>query len=530
MSLITLVGQNGISAFQKYGCCTWVIDGHHIQGEGPPAADPPYDLDQPWIYDDITNFVTYHWSVADQNWFPIAAGGAIVDDDFRIEGSAVPGFTAGSVDDAAWRNAGVIIGNSTRRSLRVALDIRPDASNLQEGQIVATGSLEGATDSPLDGITGVGLIWLPESAAFRAGISTAAMFDNVNVGDASIAVGNELLGSGVNSFAFNSNNAVSGLNSGVQGVNNNVGSAVSHILAGDSNIISGAGTYNVVAGGLGNQIINASQANLIGTGAINIIDGAGASSVLSGQQNSITGATNGAISTGTNNSMAALFNSLIGGGGQNQILSTSPSANIFILNGTANIVQGSTNRSGILTGQNNILDGANQAIIFNGFDSRVNPGHNDLLLGGREASSTNSGALTYSSGMIASRGDAQWSFYNLKRRTTNATPLNLVISSLNIKGITIPASRMFGVSGNLVARNPATGDVSHWFVTATIKNVAGVATIVGAPTVAVQAQNAGAAAWAAVFVVTADTFTIQVTGVAATTIDWNVALLAAEVG
>lgn len=113
----------------------------------------------------------------------------------------------------------------------------------------------------------------------------------------------------------------------------------------------------------------------------------------------------------------------------------------------------------------------------------------------------------------------------LKRSTTDATPSTLTVdgaAASTTNTFTIPATRAYCVNVKVVARNTSTGDSKSWKAEGTVKNISGTTSLVAAITPSVISEDAGAAAWTVA--ITADNaldcLKIEVTGAAATNIDW----------
>ena len=571
MSKTTLTGINGITVHRLQNSCNWVIDGHHIQAAGAPAFVPP-DSGQPWTYDDNVSQDAYHWDVATQTWFLVGVGGGSADDDFRVQGSPAATFGAGTVNNGAWRNGPIIIGSDTPRSSNVALDIRPDAGNVQEAQVLFTGVFNSTPASPIEGAAATAFMWLPEAAALRAGRDTDTVsFSNANIGDYSFATGLNVRAAGEGSIAFGGTNSVQVNYSSITGGNNNIinNAAIQSIIgAGNNNQILESFS-SIIGSGSGNiiNVIAESRSNGILSGNINEILGDTVDSgIVAGNGNEITNGVASIIGAGTNNTLTDGDHAVIGGGslntltdsvaaiiggGQSNAITTANFAGVLsgvnnnvqavasvIAGGSGNFIAAAIGDLGTIGGGtgNFLTNGAQYGSILGGRENEVRSlggaigGGRDNVIpvgfsygaipGGIEATSKNFGQLVMSSGQLTIPGDAQWSINNVKIETTDDTPTNMVINpALAATGVAIAGNQVYGVRGSVVARSGA-NDVSHWTIEATIKAAAGVAAIVGAPTITLQAQDAGAAAWAVVVVVTGGTFTVQVTGVVATTIHW----------
>jgi hypothetical protein len=207
---------------------------------------------------------------------------------------------------------------------------------------------------------------------------------------------------------------------------------------------------------------------------------------------------------------------VVGGGASNSI--TSGGTSSTIAGGTSNTISGITATIG--GGQTNTASG-----------------NKSTIPGGAYATTRGiTGLLAYSSGKIASNGDAQFGKYVLKIQTTNATTATLTTdlgAASASNGIILPDNASYSFRGRLIARNTSTGDTSDWDVRGTIKRGVGASTaaLVGTTTVTMVNQDSAASSWA--LAVSADTtlggLKIAVTGVASTTISWVASIETVEV-
>ena len=112
-------------------------------------------------------------------------------------------------------------------------------------------------------------------------------------------------------------------------------------------------------------------------------------------------------------------------------------------------------------------------------------------------------------------GGAQSKWHARKVATTDATTTTLQIAA----GL-LPDSICF-VEGQLVAREPATGDHKIWKIGVVAERAAsGTVTVVGSPTITPVSEDAGAAAWSATLLGGTGTLNLRVTGEAGKTIRW----------
>jgi len=130
--------------------------------------------------------------------------------------------------------------------------------------------------------------------------------------------------------------------------------------------------------------------------------------------------------------------------------------------------------------------------------------------------------------------NARSSAYLLGGTTTNATPASLLSNpSVSTSKITLSNNQTIRFIAHIVALNTANGDSGGYTLLGTIKRRAnaGTTAIVGSVTQQAITEDSGASAWDATAV--ADTtngaLDIQVTGAAATTINWFCSVQTVEV-
>ena len=220
------------------------------------------------------------------------------------------------------------------------------------------------------------------------------------------------------------------------------------------------------------------------------------SGILSGGNNTAIGQES-VVSGGDNNNARSNFTT-IGGGSENTA-------------GTAPLKTGATVGGGV----QNLADGKNSCI----------PG------GAGASVRTVQGRFAYGSfSNLTQAGQFQFSELVECTSTPDATPKRLVPDGIaggvaaTDNACTVADNSCNSFVTHVAARNNATGDSSVWRIDGVIKRGAGVGTtaLVGAPTVTLVAQDAGAAGWAVA--ATADAvngaLAITATGAAATTIRW----------
>jgi len=115
-------------------------------------------------------------------------------------------------------------------------------------------------------------------------------------------------------------------------------------------------------------------------------------------------------------------------------------------------------------------------------------------------------------------------------QTANATPADLTIAN-DIPGLVIPPASTWYLKGRVLAREPSTGDSKVWTLEVVYQRIGtGNPALIDSLTKTVVADSAGAASWDVTINTNNDLYsgspsgykglTVQVTGEAATTINW----------
>lgn len=218
------------------------------------------------------------------------------------------------------------------------------------------------------------------------------------------------------------------------------------------------------------------------------------------------------------------------GGNQHTVSGGSGAA----LGGALNTVSGAS--AVVLGGSSGTASGTSSVIL--GGSANVASGNFSVCVGGSYG--TTRGLLSrvsQASGRFLTTGDAQIGTQVLFKNTVDATPAiatadGAVPSATNVS--VLPDNHAYTIVAHITARDTTTGDLASWQVTGAIKRGTGVATtaLVGTPTVTQFAVDAGAATWAVALIAdtTLGAAEIQVTGEAATTINWVCKFSTIEVG
>ncbi len=226
-------------------------------------------------------------------------------------------------DTSTPENKKVGIGTSTPE-FKLTLD--------QDGGIIAKGTYASGVNLTTTG-AGTRLIWYPKKAAFRAGRAASNRWDDVNIGNYSVAMGEDARAYGAGSvaigylvdatqayaFTFGSNNTASAESAIALG-HYSVASALSSTVSGGSRNTA-SGTYSVVGGGGGLTALEGNTAS----GNYSTVSGGGGGSdpVNSYAFHGNTASGGWSFIGGGHNNVASGRYSTIGGGRFNQATGTS---------------------------------------------------------------------------------------------------------------------------------------------------------------------------------------------------------------
>ncbi len=284
------------------------------------------------------------------------------------------------------------------------------------------------------------LLFDKSTGALRSGRATSTQWDSANRGAVSIAFGldntatgdqSSVLGGSLNTIDSTSTQStiVNGTGSSITlssiasfvgagtntisgGANNFIGAgalnsitggaAGATIVNGAQNTIASVSTAAFIGGGTGNSIGSSAAAvrSAIVTGENNLIANIGSSSksvICGGEDNSIQSGDENAILTGNTNVIGGGFQNIIGGGSSNLI---SPGATgSAIVSGNGQGINSTANRSGILSGLRNFIDGNNGGIgsgndnrIFNSSGCFIGSGSTNRIVDSSDGSIVGSGS------------------------------------------------------------------------------------------------------------------------------------------
>ncbi len=232
------------------------------------------------------------------------------------------------------------------------------------------------------------------------------------------------------------------------------------------------------------------------------------------------------IGSGTRNTASGTFSAVVAGQ-----LCTASGTQSFVGGGSGNSATG--DYSTVPAGLSNTASGSSSMAIGS---SCTASGEVSLAMGQYASTRGLYGMQAHGASRFSIMGDAQKGEYVLRRQTADATATELTLDGgapAAGKRIALPINHAYKFRGQIVARSTA-GDVKSWEINGTIKQglTAASTALVGAATVTVKDEDAGAAMWA--LSVDADTtngsLRIQGTGAAATTIRWVAEVTTVEVG
>ncbi len=227
------------------------------------------------------------------------------------------------------------------------------------------------------------------------------------------------------------------------------------------------------------------------------------------------------ICGGNFNSASGSFAVIVGGGGNtnyDSFLGNSASGFAsFIGAGYKNTVTG--NYSVIVGGETNTANGLTSTIGGGKLNIVSSGADYSTISGGIEAQANNYGQVVNASGKFTVAGDAQTSVFVLRNQTTAAAATSLFLNGSTLR-IAIPTNGAMTFKVTIIGKiTGQTATVGGWEIIGSISNNgAGTAVIIGANITRTLNTPAG---WGVPTVgVSGQNMDIQVTGAAATTIDW----------
>lgn len=214
--------------------------------------------------------------------------------------------------------------------------------------------------------------------------------------------------------------------------------------------------------------------------------------------------------------VASGTNSVIGGGSIN----TASATNTVVAGGNGNVASG--NISGVASGGLNTASGVYSFV--GGGNSNTASGENSWIPGGSQALTRGlRSAYAYSAGQRAAQGDAQVIGQPVRRTTTDATPVSLATDGTPAATtvMVLPASSTLMCSAMVVAQSASAANNAGYEIKAVIQRDGSNNTaLVGTATTTTVGEDTAGMDATIVANDTLESAEIQVTGVAATTIQW----------
>ena len=323
------------------------------------------------------------------------------------------------------------------------------------------------------------------------------------------------------------------------------GSVASFIGSGAENSVGPFAFYAAIVGGADNHIRPQGQYSLIGAGVGNLVSTQAYVSVIGGGQANRIEAARSALVGGIGNVIGAgSYEAFLGGGSSNKIEFNAPRS--AILGGHNGLVRSNASYATIAGGQGNTIEssavfatisgGSQHTIGTNGVDGTIAGGSNNAIEhdalgatvsggnlnriqagassgtigggyqnlvqstggsgtipGGQQGRVANHGQMAYASGAFANAGDAQLSFYVLRRTLTTAGT-----NELFLDGDAATQRMIIPVEGTwafdiLVSARTDVGASAGYRITGVIRNNAGTTSFTGVPTQTILAEDL--AAW-----------------------------------
>lgn len=280
-----------------------------------------------------------------------------------------------------------------------------------------------------------------------------------------------------------------------------------------------SGTQSVVGGGTGNTA-------------------SGNQSVVAGGNNNTASGVQSSVVTGTTNTASGQWSVVCSGTNCN-----ASAQGAFI--GTGSFLTASAGYAGVVSGANNVASGGGSFV--GGGGENTASGSYATIPGGFQATTRSLYArMSYSSGMFAAAGDAQWGLHVLRRQTTDAT-LTVLTADANAPGAAnipvLPNTSLYGFRIRVTCIQSAgsagtVGDCKAWDVVGSIKRGAAAANtaLLGTPTITVLGADTNLGAdnvTGAIISITADTtrggINVNVTGEVNKTLRWVASVETTEV-
>lgn len=376
---------------------------------------------------------------------------------------------------------------------------------------------------------------------------------NRAAGQSSFTAGESNQSNGNYSFSVGQSNTINGTFSVGMGGANSTGNDF-NVAIGTSNICTNE--YYAYAFGHGNAISSRGQAvgfsnscsglNSNSFGKSNTSSSAGATTI--GDSNTASGSKS--VSLGTSNISSGSYSYSMGYG------NTAAGYNGVVALGWSNTISAGASYGAFAAGMQNGVSGVGFAIgvqnsVSNGCAiGSTNTASSGVALGtsntvdaggstaiGKQASVFGiKGRVAYSAGQVSSLGDSQASKFILQRRTTDATATTLISDAVASptpylsNQVILSNNSAYGFTGTILAKQAGSTNAAYWKVEGLlVRGASAGATVLLSPTITLVSNVPG---WGTP-TLAADTsnggLQIQVTGAAATNIQWTAVIETTEV-
>lgn len=241
----------------------------------------------------------------------------------------------------------------------------------------------------------------------------------------------------------------------------------------------------------------------------------GATSTVGGGGRNTASGSNSTVAGGFNNSASSTDTTIAGGNGNTASGSTSS-----VGGGGSNTASGSY--ATVAGGNNSTASGD---YSFTAGLTNSASGLYSVALGRNASTRAIQGAVAHCAGILAAASDSQCGRYILSYQTTTATPVSIGVAGQAVGAgttVVMPNNCAYDFTINIVARANGGATVASWKIEGTIKRdgTAGSTAFVGTPTTTAKGAIGSALVVAALANTTLGSLDVQVTGVAATTINW----------
>lgn len=168
------------------------------------------------------------------------------------------------------------------------------------------------------------------------------------------------------------------------------------------------------------------------------------------------------------------------------------------------------------------------AVVAGGFLNTAS-GDSSAVLGGRQSLANRYGQQAHAAGQFSAQGDAQYSLFVMRNKTTNATPVTLFLDGSSER-LTLVASEILGFIVNIVGSKSDGSAISHYVRKGIIKRVGTTTTLAYVETVGTDYEDNPLTDVSITADDTNDALQIKVTGIAGETWRWVATVEAVDLG